>query len=103
MHGHERLEARIHELEGHVRVAMDAKDAEHLRREQEAAAREKAQDKLKAEIVRLNVCPAMQLARSCERLFSGAGRKGSWLGRGDFKLVLGYCLAVAVGHGCSAY
>ena len=59
MHGHERLEARVTELEAHVQIAMDAKDAELKRREQEAATHEKAQDKLKAEIARLHVCPTI--------------------------------------------
>lgn len=58
-HGHERLEARVTELEAHVQIAMDAKDAELKRREQEAATNEKAQDKLKAEIARLHVCPTI--------------------------------------------
>ncbi|KAK9847550.1 hypothetical protein WJX84_008780 [Apatococcus fuscideae] len=56
MHGHERLEARVTELEAHVQIAMDAKDAELKRREQEAATHERAQDKLKAEIARLHGC-----------------------------------------------
>ncbi len=64
MHSHERLEARVTELEGHVQIAIHAKDAELTRREQEAVTHDKAQDKLKAEIARLNVCPVMQLLRS---------------------------------------